>query len=53
MNMIRSDMVTEAYSNLQFESDICSMLQEAEQEAELTDKRYSAKEVFSAMKQAI
>ena len=50
------DMVVlsmEAYANLQFESDIYSKLQEAEREAELTDKRYSAKEVLSAMKKAI
>lgn len=53
------DMVVlsmEAFENLQFESEIYSIyykLQEAEREAEMTDKRYSSKEVFQAMKAAI
>ena len=50
------DMVVlsmEAYENLQFESEIYFKLQEAEREAELTDTRYSAKEVMKAMKDAI
>ena len=50
------DMVVlsmEAFENLQFESEVYFKLQEAEKEAELTDKRYSSKEVFKAMKDAI
>ncbi len=50
------DMVVlsmEAFENLQFESEVYFKLQEAEKEAELTDKRYSSKEVFKAMKAAI
>lgn len=49
------DMVVlsmEAYENLQFESEVYSKLQAAEREAQLTDKRYSSKEVFKAMKEA-
>ena len=50
------DMVVlsmEAYENLQFESDVYFKLQEAEREAEMTDQRYSSKEVLKAMKEAI
>ena len=50
------DMVVlsmEAFENLQFESEVYCKLQEAEKEAELTDKRYSSKEVLKAMKDAI
>ncbi|NLL31910.1 MAG: type II toxin-antitoxin system Phd/YefM family antitoxin [Enterococcus cecorum] len=50
------DMVVlsmEAFENLQLESEVYFKLQEAEKEAELTDKRYSSKEVFKAMKDAI
>ncbi|MEQ3457518.1 type II toxin-antitoxin system Phd/YefM family antitoxin [Enterococcus cecorum] len=50
------DMVVlsmEAFENLQFESEVHCKLQEAEKEAELTDKRYSSKEVIKAMKDAI
>lgn len=50
------DMVVlsmEAYENLQLESEVYLKLQEAEQEAELTEKRYSSKDVFKAMKDAI
>lgn len=43
----------EAYENLQFESDVYFKLQEAEREAEMTDQRYSSKEVLKAMKEAI
>ena len=49
------DMVVlsmEAYENLQFESEIYFKLREAELEAEMTDKRYSSKEVLKAMKEA-
>lgn len=50
------DMVVlsmEAYENLQFESEVYYKLQEAEREAELTNKRFSSKEVLSAMREAI
>ena len=50
------DMVVlsmEAFENLQFESEVYFKLQEAEKEAELTDKRYSSKEVIKAMKDII
>lgn len=50
------DMVVlsmEAFENLQFESEVYFKLQEAEREAELTDQRYSSKEVLKAMKAAI
>ena len=50
------DMVVlsmEAYENLQFESEIYYKLKEAEREAELTDTRYSSKDVLKAMREAI
>ena len=50
------DMVVlsmEAYENLQLESEVFFKLQEAEREAELTDKRYSSKDVLAAMRDAI
>ena len=50
------DMVVlsmEAFENLQFESEVYFKLQEAEREAELTEQRYSSKEVLKAMKAAI
>ncbi len=50
------DMVVlsmEAFENLQFESEIYFKLQEAEREAELSDKRYSSKDVLLAMRAAI
>jgi len=50
------DMVVlsiEAFQNLQFESEIYYKLQEAEREAAHTNKRFSSKEVLSAMKEAI
>ena len=50
------DMVVlsmEAFENLQFESEVYFKLQEAEREAELTDQRYSSKDVLKAMKVAI
>lgn len=50
------DMVVlsmEAYENLQLESEVYFKLQEAEREAEFTDKRYSSKEVLAAMREAI
>jgi hypothetical protein len=39
--------------NARFHREVCSKLQEAERESELTDKRYSSKEVLEAMKAAI
>ena len=50
------DMVVlsmEPYENLQFESEVYFKLREAEKEAELTNTRYSSKEVLKAMKDAI
>ena len=50
------DMVVlsmEAYENLQLESEVYYKLREAERETELTDKRYSSKEVLTAMRDAI
>ena len=50
------DMVVlsmEAFESLQFESEVYFKLQAAEREAELTDKRYSSKEVLQAMRKAI
>ena len=50
------DMVVlsmEAFENLQFESEVYFKLQEAEREAEMTDKRYSSKDVLKMMKEAI
>lgn len=54
------DMVVlsmEAFENLQFESEVYFKLQEAEREAEreaeLTEQRYSSKDVLKAMKAAI
>ena len=50
------DMVVlsmEAFESLQFESEVYFKLQEAEREAELTDKRYSSKEVLQSMREAI
>ena len=46
-------MSMEAYENLQFESEVYFKLQEAEREAELTEQRYSSKDVLRAMKDAI
>ena len=50
------DMVVlsmEAYENLQFDSEVYFKLKEAEREAELTDTRYSSKDVLKAMRDAI
>lgn len=50
------DMVVlsmEAYENLQLESEIYFKLKEAEKERQITDKRYSAKEVLAELKGAI
>lgn len=50
------DMVVlsiEAYEKLQFESEIYFKLQEAEREAELSEVRYSSKDVLKAMRNAV
>ena len=50
------DMVVlsmEAWENLQCESEVYFKLQEAEREAELTEQRYSSKDVLNALKAAI
>jgi len=50
------DMVVlsmDAYENMYFESEVYSKLKEAEKEAELTNCRFSSKEVLKAMKDAI
>lgn len=47
------DMVglsTEAFEKLYFESEIYFKLQKAEREAELTDKRFSSKDILNDMK---
>jgi len=46
-------MSMEAFENLQFESEVYFKLQAAEKEAELTDTRYSSKDVLKAMREAI
>ena len=46
-------MSMEAFENLQFESEVYFKLQAAEKEAELTNTRYSSKDVLKAMKEAI
>lgn len=46
-------MSMDAYENLCFESEIYTKLQEAEREAELTDRTFSSKEVLSAVQKAI
>lgn len=50
------DMVVlsmEAFENLQFESEVYFKLQEAEREADMTEQRYSSKDVLKAMKAVI
>ena len=50
------DMVVmriEAFNELRLESEIYSKLQETEKEAELTEKRYSSKDILMAMREAI
>ena len=43
----------ESFDNLQFESEVYFKLQTAEKESELTNTRYSSKEVLKAIKDAI
>ena len=45
-------MSMEAYENMRFESEIYSKLAEAEREAEMTDARFSSKDVLAAMRKA-
>jgi prevent-host-death family protein len=50
------DMVVlsmESFENFQFESEVYFKLQAAEKEAELTNTRYSSKDVLKAMQEAI
>jgi len=50
------DMVVlsmEAFENMQFESEVYFKLQAAEKEAELSNTRYSSKDVLKAMRDAI
>ena len=46
-------MSMEAYENLQFESEVYFKLKEAEYEAEMTNKRFSPKDVLKNMREAI
>lgn len=46
-------MSMEVFESLQFESEVYFKLQAAEREAELTDKRYTSKEILQAMREAI
>ena len=45
-------MSMEAYENMRFESEIYSKLAEAEREAEITQERFSSKDVLAAMRKA-
>ena len=50
------DMVVlsmEAFEKMQFDSEVYFKLQEAEREAELTNKRYSSKDVLKDMRAVI
>ena len=50
------DMVVlsmEAFEKLQFESEVYAKLQEAEREAQMTNKRFSSKDVLMSMRNAI
>lgn len=46
-------MSMEAFESLQFDSEVYYKLQAAEREADLTDKRYSSKEVLQTMRDAM
>ena len=46
-------MSMEAYEELRFESEVYSKLKEAEYEAELSNKRFSSKEVLKSMREAL
>ena len=45
-------MSMEAYENMRFESEVYSKLAEAEREAEMTQERFSSKDVLAAMLKA-
>ena len=45
-------MSMEAYEKMRFESEVWSKLADAEREAELTDERFSSKDVLAAMRKA-
>lgn len=50
------DMVVlsmEAFENLQFDSEVYSKLLAAEREAELTNERFSSKDVLNAIREAV
>ena len=46
-------MSMEAYENLQFQSEVYFKLLEAERESELSDKRYTSKDVLKTLKETI
>lgn len=46
-------MSMEAYENLRFESEVYSKLADAEKEADLTEKRFSSKDILTAMRKSI
>ena len=46
-------MSMEAYEDLRFESEVYSKLKEAEYEAELSNKRFSSKEVLKSIREAL
>lgn len=46
-------MSIESYENLQFESEVYFKLREAEQEAQITNKRFSSKDVLKSLRDAI
>ncbi|MBQ3537797.1 MAG: type II toxin-antitoxin system Phd/YefM family antitoxin [Clostridia bacterium] len=46
-------MSMEAFEKLQFDSDVYFKLLEAEREAEITDTRYSGKDVLKSIKEAL
>lgn len=46
-------MSMEAFEKLQFESEVYAKLQEAEREAQMTNKRFSSKDVLMSMRNAI
>ncbi len=50
---LENNFADEAFENQQFESEVYFKLNEAEKEANLTNQRYSSKEVLKEMKEAI
>ncbi len=46
-------MSMEAFEKMHFESEVYLKLQESEREANLTDKRFTSREVLDAVKKAI